>query len=143
MKHILVMIALVYSSLGLACNIKANCGIIRSVKESSISRLMLPLGVPAIKLKLKNASTFISCSEGAQPTQNDIGTHTQKYLYIGGEKLQDHMLILKSALETSREHKRPMFVCLGNYVNGVVNKSIVSVSSTSNEDAFQQLQLEN
>ena len=145
MKYFLFGALLLSSTMAFAGDIRVDCGELIKYKSTSKSVLkfpasiLIPLRLPAIKVKLKNSSSFSRIYKGQTIVSSAERRKKIKLGYTDETNREKHLGLLKTAKEEMKLTKSPAYVCFGE-VQGLDRwHKILSTSLESREKAFDEL----
>lgn len=145
MKKIVLTALLILPTLSFAGDIQVKCGELIKYKATSKSVLkfpasiLIPLRLQAIKVKLRNVSSFTKMYGSQQIVSSPIKKEKIKLGYSDDANRAKHLGYLKEAKEQMKKTKQPAYVCFGE-VKGLDRwHKILNYSMESNEDAFSEL----
>lgn len=145
MKYLVLLMLALTTSLSFAGDIRVECGELVKYKKTSKAilkfpaSLLIPLRLPALKVKMKKVSSFSKIYNGQTMTSEPVKKKKIKLGYTDESNLQKHLDLLKAAKEEMKLTKAPMYVCFGE-VKGLDRwHKILGTSADSKEKIFAEL----
>ena len=145
MKYFFVGLMLLSASVSFAGDIQVDCGELIRYRQGTKSALgfpgniFLPLRLPALKVKMRNVSSFTKTYGNPVVSSEPQKKKRVKLSYSDEVNLAKHVSLLKEAKEEIKLTKGKAFVCFGE-VKGLDRwHKILSYSMDSNEEAFAEL----
>jgi len=145
MKKFILLALIILPTLSFAGDIQVKCGELIKYKSGSKSVLkfpasiLIPLRLPAIKVKLRNVSSFTKMYGSQEIVGSPVRKEKIKLGYTDEANRSKHLLLLKEAKEEMKKTNLPAYVCFGE-VKGLDRwHKILNYSMDSSEEAFSEL----
>lgn len=146
MNKLLLLVLFVTSSVSFAGTIDVDCGTIKKVKETRKSLFRFPLniitlgfGTDALKVKLKNSTTYNVSVQGFINTLDESKRSKTKLGYLGTDNYNKHLALIEEAIDIQDQSDEDVYVCFGKVTGLDRWHRIAEYSTVSKKDALEEL----